>query len=143
MNASKLVSNIGSSTSDIAHRVADGTGDLASRLVDNGGDLAKHLGANGADLAKRLGIGGADLAIAIGGGTAAFAKRIGAKRGLVGLAVFGGAIAGGIFLVRYLKRRAAEAESLEASEEEGHRPNRKKGGSNGQNRKAAQEAVTY
>ena len=119
MNASNLVHTIGSSTGAFAKRVGSGT----------------------ADLAAKVGGGTASVARKVGGGTVSVARAIGPKRGLIGLAVIGGAIVGGIYLARYLKRRAAEAESMEASDEFAPK-NKKNARKNGKNH-TIEDAVTY
>jgi len=61
---------------------------------DGAGQLAKEIGGNSADVAKR-----------VGSGVSGLATKIGAKRGLVGLAILGAVVGSTIFLVRYLRNR--------------------------------------
>lgn len=58
------------------------------------------------------------MAYRVGHGTSDLARRIGPRRGLIGLALLGGAIVGAIFVVRYLRSREAELaeEGLEAGD---------------------------
>lgn len=79
-------------------------------------DLVSSIGSTTGSLAKRIGSGTADLALTAGKGSAKLAKTIGPKRGLIGIATVGALVAGGIVLAKYLKRRALETESMEASD---------------------------
>ncbi|HEY4176810.1 MAG TPA: hypothetical protein VGM90_08265 [Kofleriaceae bacterium] len=80
-------------------------------------DLVSSIGSTTGSLAKRFGSGTADLAIGAGRGSARLAKTIGPKRGLIGIATVGALVAGGIILSKFLKRRALEAESMQATDE--------------------------
>ena len=73
---------------------------------DSTGTFAKHVGLTSADLAK-----------AVGSGTVDLAQRIGPKRALIGFAILAAAVGGSIVLVRYLRRRELEQESMRASDE--------------------------
>ncbi len=57
-------------------------------------DASRRVGGTSADLARRAATGVTDTA-----------KRIGPKRGILGLVIAGVAIGGTIFLVRYLRSR--------------------------------------
>ena len=119
MNASNLVHTIGSST----------------------GAFAKRIGSGTADLAAKVGGGTASVARKVGSGTASVARKVGPKRGVIGLVAIGAAVAGGIYLVRYLKRRSFEKESMQATDE--FAPNNKKNArKNGKNHKI-EDAITY
>lgn len=107
----------------------------------NASNLVHTIGSSTGAFAKRVGSGTADLASRVGSGTASLARRVGPKRGLIGLAIIGGAVAGGIYLARYLKRRAIEQESMEASDEFAPK-NKRNARKNGKNHKI-EDAVTY
>lgn len=106
----------------------------------NASNLVHTIGSSTGAFAKRVGSGTANLASKVGGGTVTLARRVGPRRGLIGLVVLGGAIAGGIYLARYLKRRAIERESMDASDEFAPR-NRRNARKNGKNHEV--DAVTY
>ena len=72
----------------------------------------------------------ADLAKRVGSTTAGLAKRIGPKRGLIGLAVLAVAVGGTIVLVRYLRSRDEDVregldEELAGDEAVGGKRNRR------------------
>lgn len=90
------IHSIGDTGGDFAKTIGSGTVDLAHR----GGDFAKAIGSGTADLAQRFGIGSSSLA-----------KRIGTRRGLLGIVVVAAAVGGSIMLVRYLRARKAAAET--------------------------------
>lgn len=107
----------------------------------NASNLVHSIGSSTGAFAKRVGSSTADFASMVGGGTAKLARRIGPTRGIIGLVAIGGAVAGGIFLARFLQRRAIEAESMQASDE--FAPSSKKSAKkNGKNHKV-HDAVTY
>lgn len=58
------------------------------------------------------------MAYRVGHGTSNLARRVGPARGLLGLALLGGAIVGSIYLIRYLRSREEEIaeEGLEAGD---------------------------
>jgi hypothetical protein len=66
-------------------------------IGDHGGDLARAIGSGTADFARRFGSGTADVA-----------RRVGPWRALIGLAVIGAAVGGGVLLARYVRARRAE-----------------------------------
>jgi hypothetical protein len=70
-------------------------------------DLVSNVGSATADFAKMVGGNTAHIAKRVGGRSVKLAKDVGPKRGLVGLALVGAAVGSGIFLVRYLRGRAA------------------------------------
>lgn len=107
----------------------------------NASNLVHSIGSSTGAFAKRVGSGTAGLATKLGGGTASLARRVGPKRSIIGLVVIGGAVVGGIYLSRYLKRRALERESMAASDEFGA-ADRKNARKNGKNQKV-EDAVTY
>ena len=78
-------------------------------IGDHGGDLARSLGSGTADLARRFGSGTADVA-----------RRVGPRRALIGLAVIGAAVAGGVLLARYVRARRAELAGDETSDTSEH-----------------------
>jgi hypothetical protein len=98
--AKDLASNLSCALADFAKVVGSGTVDAAKSVGGNTADAAKFVGGKSADAAKLVGEATVDLA-----------KRIGPKRGLIGLAAFGAAIAGGVYLTRYLRARAAAADA--------------------------------
>ncbi|MGE0402832.1 MAG: hypothetical protein AB7T06_39370 [Kofleriaceae bacterium] len=107
----------------------------------NASNLVHTIGSSTGAFAKRVGSGTADLAAKVGSGTASLARRVGPKRGIIGLLAIGGAVAGGIYLARYLKRRALENESMQATDE--FAPKSKKNAKrNGKNHKI-EDAITY
>jgi hypothetical protein len=106
----------------------------------NASNLVHSIGSSTGAFAKRIGSGTAGLASKVGGGTASLARAVGPKRGLIGLAVIAGAIAGGIIVARFLKRRAIESGSMQASDELGS--TKKNTRKNGKNHKI-EDAVTY
>jgi hypothetical protein len=71
-------------------------------------DLVSNIGGATADFARMVGGNTADMAKRVGGGGAKLAKEIGPKRGLLGLAFVAAAVGSGIYLVRYLRTRAAD-----------------------------------
>jgi hypothetical protein len=73
------------------------------------------IGDHGGDLARSIGSGTADFARRFGSGTANVARRVGPRRALIGLAVIGAAVAGGVLLARYVRARRAEAATGETS----------------------------
>lgn len=66
-------------------------------IGDQTGDFARAIGSGTAGLARRFGSGTADVA-----------KRVGPWRALIGLAVIGAAVGGGVLLARYVRARRAE-----------------------------------
>ena len=66
------------------------------------------IGDHGSDFARAIGSGTADVARRVGSGTAHVARRVGPWRALIGLAVIGGAVCGGVLLARYVRARRAE-----------------------------------
>lgn len=54
-----------------------------------------------------LGEGTSHLAHRVGRETASIARRVGPRRGLLGLVLLGAAVGGTIYLVRYLRARSA------------------------------------
>jgi hypothetical protein len=66
------------------------------------------IGDQTGDLARAVGSGTADLARRFGTGTAGVARRVGPWRALIGLAVIGAAVGGGVLLARYVRARRAE-----------------------------------
>jgi hypothetical protein len=107
----------------------------------NASNLVHSIGSSTGAFAKRVGSGTVDLASKIGGGTASVARRVGPKRGIIGLVVIGGAVAGGIFLSRYLKRRALERESMAASDE--FAANSKQSARKNGKKHDVEDAITY
>ena len=87
--------------------------DLASNIGCACADAAKFMGGKSADAAKFVGGKTADAARFVGEGSVDIAKRVGPKRGIIGLVLIGGAVVGGVYLVRYLRARAAEADEPE------------------------------
>jgi hypothetical protein len=114
MNTPHFISTIGSTTGALAKRVGSGTVGIAQFAGDGATSLAK--------------------------GTANLAKKVGPKRGLIGLVAVGALVGGGIVLARYLKRRRFEQESMEASDSEQPMRDRKRAKNGKQQR--AQEATT-
>ena len=89
---------------------------VLTTIGSGAGDLAKRVGSNSATLAKRVGTRSSHIA-----------RDIGAKRALIGLAVAGVAIAGTIFLVRYLRTRRAESSvETDGDEASGYTPRQRK-----------------
>ena len=84
---------------------------LMSSMGSGASDLARSVGSNTADLARRFGGDTADLARRVGGNTADLARKVGPKRGILGVAALAAAVGGGIYLVRYLRARAAPTAS--------------------------------
>lgn len=78
-------------------------------------DMVSNVGSATADFAKTIGGNTTSLAKRVGGGSVKLARTVGPTRGVVGLALVGVAVGGGIFLARYLRARAAAARKLEAS----------------------------
>jgi hypothetical protein len=68
------------------------------------------IGDHSGDFARTVGSGTVDLVRRVGGGTTSLAKQIGPRRALIGLAVLGVAIGGGVFLIRYLRARSTKDE---------------------------------
>jgi hypothetical protein len=66
-------------------------------IGDHGGDFARAIGSGTADFARRFGSGTADVA-----------RRVGPWRALIGLAMIGAAVGGGVLLARYVRARRAE-----------------------------------
>ena len=90
-------------------------------------DLISTVGGTTGSFAKSFGLSTADMAKTVGAGSVALAKDIGPKRALIGAAIAGAAIVGGVFLMRYLRARKQErldAESMEASDEATRRDSR-------------------
>ena len=79
-------------------------------------EIIYTVGDSTGSFAKSMGLTTADLAKNVGAGTVALAKDIGPKRALIGAAILAAAIGGGIVLVRYLRRRELERESMELSD---------------------------
>lgn len=77
-------------------------------------DMVTNVGSATADFAKMIGGNTASLARRVGSGSAKLARNVGPRRGLIGLALVGVAVGGGIFLARYLRARAAEANKQDA-----------------------------
>jgi hypothetical protein len=77
------------------------------------------VGDSTGSFAKSIGLSSADLAKTIGTRSVKIAKDIGPKRAIIGAAILVVAVGGGIVLMRYLRRRDAEAESMDASDAEG------------------------
>jgi len=75
-------------------------------------DSVKNVMGTIGDGTKRIGSGTADLAKRFGDETADLARRVGPKRAVIGLAIIGVAVAGSVFLIRYLRARAEEADEL-------------------------------
>jgi hypothetical protein len=75
-------------------------------IGDQSGEFAKTIGSGTVDLAHRFGIG-----------SAGFAKRIGPRRGLLGLVAIAAAVGGSIVLMRYLRARKANAVADISSED--------------------------
>lgn len=69
-------------------------------------DLVSNVGSTTADFAKMVGGNTADLAKRVGGRSMSLAKKVGPKRALLGFALVGAAVGGGILLARYLRARA-------------------------------------
>ena len=63
-------------------------------------DFMSSVGCTTSDIAKRVGDGTVDIA-----------RRVGPKRGIIGFIVLGAAIGGSIYLIRYLRARAAETDA--------------------------------
>lgn len=77
-------------------------------IGDQGSDVARAIGSGTSHMARRFGSGSADVARRFGSGTADVARRIGPWRALIGLAVIGAAVGGGVLLARYVRARRAE-----------------------------------
>ena len=73
------------------------------------------IGDQTGDVARAIGSGTADLARRFGSGTAHVAKRVGPWRALIGLAVIGAAVGGGVLLARYVRARRAELAAEEGA----------------------------
>jgi hypothetical protein len=76
------------------------------------------IGDQTGDVARAIGSGTADLARRFGSGTAHVAKRVGPWRALIGLAVIGAAVGGGVLLARYVRARRAELAGEEGAASE-------------------------
>jgi hypothetical protein len=131
-----LVSSLGCASGDLAKRFGGGSADLAKNVKGSAADLAKNVKGSAADLAKN-----------VSRSTAKIAKQVGPKRGLIGLAVFGGLIAGTVVLVRYLRARQEENEltdeELALNEQaQASDPHRRRKTSRAQ-RKAMNERMTH
>src|SRR4051812_411501 len=95
---------------DLVSDIGCAAADLAKLLGSNTADAARFVGRNTADGARFVGRNTADAARFVGEGTVDLAKKVGPKRGIIGLVLIGGAVVGGVYLVRYLRERAAAAE---------------------------------
>ena len=91
-------------------------------------DFAKSVGKDSGKLARRVGKDSGKLARRASKAAANTARDVGPTRALIGLAIAGAAIGGGVVLVRYLRSKRAEArieaESMEASD--AHKVDRKR-----------------
>jgi hypothetical protein len=76
-------------------------------IGDQTGDFARAVGSGTADFARRFGSGTADVA-----------RRVGPWRALLGLAVIGAAVGGGVMLARYVRARRAELAGEEGTAKE-------------------------
>ena len=80
--------------------------------------MIKHtfhtIGDHGSDFARAIGSGTAHAARRFGGGTVDVARRVGPWRALIGLAVIGATVGGGVLLARYVRARRAERAAEEA-----------------------------
>lgn len=105
---------------DRARHFGGATVDAARHVGGITRDTAKHVGGITRDTAKHVGGITADYAKYAAASTKDLAKRIGPKRGLIGLAILGAVVGGSVYLVRYLRARREEAlEDIEGLEEPG------------------------
>ena len=90
-----MLNNVKDFVEDIGCRAAE----FASTIGKDSGKLARRVGKDSSKLARR-----------VSKTTVKTARDIGPTRALIGLAIAGAAIGGGVFLVRYLRSRRAEAD---------------------------------
>lgn len=85
-------------------------------------EIIYTVGDSTGSFARSIGLSSRDIAKSLGTGTVRIAKDIGPRRALIGAALVGVAVVGGIALVRYFRRREQERyeeESMQASDELG------------------------
>jgi len=78
------------------------------------------IGDHSSDFARAIGSGTSHMARRFGSGTADVARRVGPWRALIGLAVIGAAVGGGVLLARYVRARRAERAAEQAGTSSEH-----------------------